>query len=68
MNVSSLRVSDGILKFTNVRTTMPISLKYLETCLKDIIKNPDQVDKIMNYIKDKREVKNSVEIKRFYNN
>ena len=40
-------------------------LDYVQT-LSECIKNPSQVEQIMNYIKDKREIKYSKDIKRYY--
>jgi CxxC motif-containing protein len=68
LHSSTVEISDGKLKFANTKTQQPITFKYLETCLKEIIKNEDQVNKILNYIKEKREVKQGFEIKRLYNN
>lgn len=64
---SSVKISDGQLKFVNVKETQPLTFKYLETCLSEIIKNEEQVKKIIEYIKNKREVKYVPEIKRLYN-
>lgn len=52
------------IKFTTSNVYQPITLKYLDTCLKHIIKNEDQVSKIVDYIKSKRDVKTIFEIKR----
>ena len=65
---ATIKISDGKLKFANNKVTQSLTLKYLETCLGEIIKNPEQVDKIMEYIKAKREIKNVKEIKRFSEN
>jgi hypothetical protein len=65
---SSIKIGDGQLKFVKVKETQQLTFKYLETCLSDIIKNEEQVKKIIEYIKDKREVKYVPEIKRLYNN
>ena len=67
-NVSSVKLSDGQLKFVKVKETQPLTFKYLETCLSEIIKNEDQVKKIVEYIKNKREVNFVPEIKRLYAN
>lgn len=68
LNNVSIKISDGQLKFINVKETQPLTFKYLETCLSEIIKNEEQVKKIVEYIKNKREVKYVPEIKRLYNN
>jgi hypothetical protein len=65
---SAVKISDGQLKFVKIKETQPLTFKYLETCLSEIIKNEDQVKKIIEYIKNKREVKYVPEIKRLYNN
>ena len=44
---SSVKISDGQLKFGNVKETQPLTFKYLETCLSEIIKNEEQVKKIV---------------------
>jgi vacuolar-type H+-ATPase subunit H len=68
LNTPSVKISDGQLKFVKVKETQQLTFKYLETCLSEIIKNEDQVNKIVEYIKNKREVKYVPEIKRLYNN
>jgi hypothetical protein len=65
---ASVKLSDGQLKFIKVKETQPLTFKYLETCLSEIIKNEEQVKKIVDYIKNKREIKYVPEIKRLYNN
>jgi hypothetical protein len=63
---STIQISDGKLKFVQLKETQPLTFKYLETCLREIIKNEEQVTKILDYIKNKREVKYVSDIKRFY--
>lgn len=63
-----INISDGKLKFVDTKTTQPISLSFLEKCLREIVSNEEQVNKIMDYIKQKRETKVTSEIKRYYNN
>jgi phosphatidate phosphatase PAH1 len=65
---TSIKLNDGQLKFINVKETQQLTFKYLETCLSEIIKNEEQVKKIVDYIKNKREVKYVPEIKRLYSN
>lgn len=65
---SSITLGDGQLKFVKVKETQPLTFKYLETCLGEIIKNEEQVKKIIEYVKNKREVKEVSEIKRLYKN
>ena len=63
-----IKISDGKLKCTNTRVAEPITFKYLEKTLGEVIKNESQVNLIMEHIKQKRNVKIVSEIKRFYYN
>lgn len=65
---SSIQLGDGKLKFTNTKVQEPLTFRYLERTLGEIIKNESQVKTIMEYVKQKREVKVISEIKRFSNN
>jgi len=65
---TAIQISDGKIKFIKTKDTQVLTFKYLETCLHEIIKNDDQVNKIIEYVKNKRDVKYVAEIKRFYNN
>lgn len=64
---TSLSIPDGRLRFVETKTTNPISLNFLEQCLNDLIPNKSQVQHILKYIKEKREIKINPEIKRYYN-
>ena len=64
---ASIDISDGKLKFTQSKITQPLTLKFVENCLSDIINDQKQVTQVMKYIKDKREKKEISEIKRYYN-
>jgi seryl-tRNA synthetase len=63
---STVQISDGKLKFVETRVAEPLTFKYLEKTLGEIIKNETQVKIIMDHIKQKREIKVISEIKRFY--
>ena len=64
---SVVQTSDGKLKFAHTRVPEPITFKYLEKTLGEIIKNEAQVNQIMEHIKQKRNIKVVPEIKRFFN-
>jgi len=66
--LKEVKISDGQLKFIKTKETQPLTFKYLETCLKEIISNEEQVEKIIDYVKSKREVKVVADIKRISNN
>ena len=52
-----IQISDGKLKFANTKVPEPITFKYLEKTLGEIIKNEAQVKLIMEHIKQKRNIK-----------
>ena len=62
-----IQIGDGKLKCVNTNVATPLSYKFIEKSLGEIIKNEMQVKQIMNYLKEKREIKVVAEIKRFYN-
>lgn len=61
-----LEIPGGKIKFTQSKTTQPITLKYVESCLSNIIQDQEQVQQVMTYIKERREVKTISDIKRYY--
>ena len=65
---ATVKISDGKLKFTNTKVAEPLTFKYLEKTLGEVIKNESQVKLIMEHLKQKRSVKIVPEIKRFSNN
>ena len=65
---SIIQISDGRLKFANTKIQEPLTFKYLEKTLGEVIKNESQVHVIMEHLKQKRAVKIVPEIKRFSNN
>ena len=68
MNNANIKIGNDKLKFVRINTSQTVTFKYLEQCLREMIKNEDQVTKIIGYIKQRREVKQQIEIKRFSNN
>ena len=65
---TSLSLPDGRLRFVETKTTNPISLTFIEKYLNELIPNKSQVQHILKYMKDKREIKTNLEIKRYHNN
>ena len=55
------------LKYVLTNTFQPLTFTYVNKCLSEIIKNENQVKQIINYIKQKREIKVIEDIKRIYN-
>lgn len=65
---SALLINDGKLKFVNTRVPEPLTFKYLEKTLSEVIKNESQIKIIIEQLKQKRAIKLVPELKRFYNN
>lgn len=61
-----IEISDGNLKFNSYKQTAPLTFKYVNKCLSECISDEDTVEKLMNYIKEKREFKYQNGIKRSY--
>ena len=61
----TLEISDGKLKFVSTKISPSLSFKYVEDSLSKMIKNERQVEQIMRYLKENREIKIVPEIKRF---
>ena len=68
LSSSVIQISDGKLKFANTKVTEPLTFKYVEKTLGEVIKNEAQVKLIMEHLKNKRETKIVSEIKRVSNN
>lgn len=65
LSQSTVQISDGKLRFVSTKVQSPLTFRYLEKSLNEIIKNEGQIKQIMEYIKSKREVKIVQEIKRY---
>jgi uncharacterized protein YllA (UPF0747 family) len=62
----TIEITDGELSFYEKKEYQALSYKYLEECLMYFIKDPCHIEIIMGYMKDNRKVKNSVDIRRYY--
>ena len=63
-----ISIADGKLKITTVNAIEPITLKFLERTLNEIICDETQSKRVLDCIKQKRTVRSVSEIKRFTNN
>ena len=61
-----IQISDGKLKFQNLKQTSPISFKLVKEVLNECIDNVEHVEAIITAIKNKRESKYTYDIKRTY--
>ena len=62
---STIKISDGKLKFTNTKVIEPLTFKYIENTLAEIVSNESQLKYIMEYLKNKRTSKIIPELKRY---
>lgn len=65
-NLSAIEISDGELKVFEKREYSPLTFKYIEECLGKIVSDAHQVEYIVNYLKQNREIKSSADLKRTY--
>lgn len=63
MGNKTVSVNNKKMKFTVTKSSEPFTIKYLETYLGKIIKNEDQLEQTIDFIKDNREVKYSYGLK-----
>jgi len=59
-----LEIPDGELKLQEKNEYSTLSFGYIEECLQELMKDEDQIDFVMNYLRDHREVKTSIDIRR----
>ena len=60
-----LPIGDGHIKGVNTRINEPLTFAYLDKSLRGIIKNEQQVQIIIDHIKNSRRSKTITELKRF---
>jgi hypothetical protein len=65
---NTIQINQDKLKFVDTRVPEPLTFKYLEKTLGEIIKDESKLQLIMEHIKQKRAVKIVPEIKRLSNN
>ena len=62
----TIMISDGKLKFQTSNHKAPINLKFIRKCLLEKIESEENVNILMDYINEQREVKQVRDIKRYY--
>jgi hypothetical protein len=61
---TKINLTDGQLLINEKKIYSPLSFGYIEECLEKIIDDSDQIDFIINYLRDNREVDYVKEIRR----
>ena len=67
LNNKIIKINNEIIKRVENTYKPPLTINYIESCLSKLIKNEDNVDYILNYIKENRPCKVEYDIKRFTN-
>ena len=62
-----IEIADSKIEVIEKKEYSSLTMGYLEKCLSEIIQEPDSVKHILQYIKDKRIIKKSIELKRTFN-
>lgn len=65
-NNVTIQITDGKLRYCETKQTSPLTLKYVEECLNDVLQNETVVQQCMQHIKTNRSVKVVRDIKRTY--
>jgi hypothetical protein len=65
---NKIGITDGELRIYEKKEYSPLSYTYIEKCLAEIIPDKKQLDYIIQYLKQKREITTSLDIKRTYKN
>ena len=63
-----IKINNEIIKKSEIKYTPPLTLSYIRSCLNHIIDNENNVEYIINYIKEHRPYKCDYDIKRFQYN
>ena len=63
---STIEISDGEIRLYNKKDYSNLTFTYIESCLADIISDKSHIEYIIQYLKDKREIKDEIDIRRLY--
>tara|TARA_Y100000741_G_C18159293_1_gene520507 strand:+ start:460 stop:801 length:342 start_codon:yes stop_codon:yes gene_type:complete len=62
----TIEISDGFLKFQNRKESKPLTFKFIKQCFTECISDENQINKLIDYMKERREFKYVNELKRNY--
>jgi acetone carboxylase gamma subunit len=65
---NKITITDGELRITEKKEYSPLTFTYLEECLQKIISEQEQVDFIVKYLKDNRQITTVPDIRRTFSN
>ena len=64
-NIKSIQTDDDKLKVFQTKTAQPLTFKYIEKCLNEVLDNNAKIPDIINYMKEKRELNISSGLKKY---
>jgi len=65
----TIKLNDGdVLRFYEKKDYSPLSFTFIEDCLIDILEDETQIDFIMEYLRSKRDITTSIDIRRISTN
>jgi hypothetical protein len=62
-----INTGDSIITYCEKNETSSLTFTYLEKCLAEIMPEKEKVQFIIKYLKDKREVKRTTDLRRVFN-
>jgi len=65
---NKITITDGELRITEKKEYSPLTFTYIEECLQKIISEQEQVDFIVKYLKDNRQITTVPDIRRTFSN
>ena len=65
---NKITITDGELRITEKKEYSPLTFTYIQECLQKIISEQEQVDFIIKYLKDNREISIVPDIRRTFSN
>jgi hypothetical protein len=65
---NKITITDGELRITEKKEYSPLTFTYIEECLQKIISEQEQVDFILKYLKDNRQITTVPDIRRTFSN
>jgi hypothetical protein len=63
---NKIGISDGELRIFDKKDYSPLTYNYISKCLGELITDKSQVEYIIQYLKDNREITSSLDIRRTY--
>lgn len=64
-NIKSIQTDDGKLKLCQTKSSQPLTFKYIEKCLNEVLPDTANIPDIINYMKEKREQNVSCGLKKY---